>query len=367
MPLYIDRHELQGLTAADVAEGHRQDLKVQHKYSCRTLTYWFDEVRGTAFCLIEAPEKEAVIRMHNEAHGLIPVNVIEVSDHLVENFLGRIRNPDGAISESLPDTGSPALRIIVSVELKDAPLLRALPVDSAGYEGLKNTGKFIKMTAEEFGGILVPDPGESILISFPLPGNALACAMKIIQHGEATGNRVKKGIAAAVSLDAGEPVTRKTEFFGETIRFVKRMCFISKEGQVLLSSAARHYFNPGLPPQNTPRLRSLNPEEESFLNHLMELVEQDWDHEEFNVTRLISVAGMSKSMLYRKLMALTNYSPHAFIREYRLKKAIEYLENQEGNIAQVAFSTGFGNPAYFSKCFKNRYGILPSEFMKEVA
>jgi len=72
MPIFMDRHDIPGLTAMDVAEGHKQDLLIQDRYDCRALTYWFDEKRGTAFCLIEAPKKEAVERMHDEAHGLIP-------------------------------------------------------------------------------------------------------------------------------------------------------------------------------------------------------------------------------------------------------------------------------------------------------
>ncbi len=67
MPIFMDRHDIPGITAMDVAEAHKQDLMIQDKYDCRALTYWFDEKRGTAFCLIEAPRKDAVERMHDEA------------------------------------------------------------------------------------------------------------------------------------------------------------------------------------------------------------------------------------------------------------------------------------------------------------
>ncbi len=49
MPIYMDRHDLEAATAKDVAEAHQVDLKIQHHYNCRGLTYWYDEERGTAF------------------------------------------------------------------------------------------------------------------------------------------------------------------------------------------------------------------------------------------------------------------------------------------------------------------------------
>src|SRR5262249_46607505 len=78
MPLFMDHHDIRDATAEAVAAAHQQDLSVQAKHSCRGLTYWFDEHRGTAFCLIEAPSEAAVRAMHREAHGLIPNVIIEV-------------------------------------------------------------------------------------------------------------------------------------------------------------------------------------------------------------------------------------------------------------------------------------------------
>ena len=78
MPLFMDRHDIRGSTAKDVAQAHERDLEVQNRHFCKALTYWYDEPRGTAFCLIEAPSESAVREMHREAHGLIPNQVIEV-------------------------------------------------------------------------------------------------------------------------------------------------------------------------------------------------------------------------------------------------------------------------------------------------
>jgi len=56
MPIFMDFHDLpEGISAKHVAEMHQADLKIEHKYNCRGLTYWCDEKRQTAFCLIDAP------------------------------------------------------------------------------------------------------------------------------------------------------------------------------------------------------------------------------------------------------------------------------------------------------------------------
>ncbi len=95
MPIYMDRHDLtEDINADHVAKIHQEDLKVEHQFGCKGLTYWFDDKRKTAFCLIDAPNKKALQDMHDHAHGAIPTNIIEVDPNLVESFLGRIEDPD---------------------------------------------------------------------------------------------------------------------------------------------------------------------------------------------------------------------------------------------------------------------------------
>src|ERR687898_1179721 len=93
MPIFLDRHDLRGLTAADIAEAHRKDLEVQDRYGVRFLTYWFDEARGNGFCLIDAPDIETAMRIHDEAHGDVAKDVIEVDLSAVQAFLGRVSDP----------------------------------------------------------------------------------------------------------------------------------------------------------------------------------------------------------------------------------------------------------------------------------
>ena len=79
MPLFMDIHKhVDGLTAEAVADAHKKDLETQKKYGVNYMQYWFNEKDGTVFCLSEAPNKESALRVHKEAHGLIPEEIIEV-------------------------------------------------------------------------------------------------------------------------------------------------------------------------------------------------------------------------------------------------------------------------------------------------
>jgi hypothetical protein len=79
MPLYMDiHHKIDGLTAEAIKGAHEQDVKVQAEHGVKYLHYWFDEGSGKAFCLVEAPSKEAANAVHREAHGLVADELIEV-------------------------------------------------------------------------------------------------------------------------------------------------------------------------------------------------------------------------------------------------------------------------------------------------
>jgi hypothetical protein len=81
MPLYMDiHHHVEGLTADAVGQAHQADLNTQQKYGVKYLRYWFDEGTGKVFCLIEAPTREAAIAVHQEAHGLLADELIEVKE-----------------------------------------------------------------------------------------------------------------------------------------------------------------------------------------------------------------------------------------------------------------------------------------------
>jgi Protein of unknown function (DUF4242) len=81
MPTYLDTHQhVKGLTAAGIAEAHAKDVEVGPKYGVRYVRYWFDEVTGRVYCLVEAPSPDLAEQVHREAHGIVADEIIAVQE-----------------------------------------------------------------------------------------------------------------------------------------------------------------------------------------------------------------------------------------------------------------------------------------------
>ncbi|MBA2249153.1 MAG: DUF4242 domain-containing protein [Chitinophagaceae bacterium] len=121
----MDVHIVPGVKAKDVAAAHNKDLLHQEEFGCTCMTYWIDEERENIFCLIDAPDKDAVKEMHRSAHGLIPNKIIEVSKTLVSSFLGRIYDPESAeVTDGLKIFSDPSFRILLVTKITDPNLVR---------------------------------------------------------------------------------------------------------------------------------------------------------------------------------------------------------------------------------------------------
>jgi hypothetical protein len=82
MPLFMDVHKMDGdVSAAEVAKAHQADLATQDRYGVQYRRYWVDEKKGRIFCLVDAPDADAAVRVHREAHGLVADEIYEVTEH----------------------------------------------------------------------------------------------------------------------------------------------------------------------------------------------------------------------------------------------------------------------------------------------
>jgi signal transduction histidine kinase/ligand-binding sensor domain-containing protein/DNA-binding response OmpR family regulator len=119
----------------------------------------------------------------------------------------------------------------------------------------------------------------------------------------------------------------------------------------------------------TRQIKVLAPEvkiesdDEKLLNTIMIYLEENLTNPQLSVEDLSKHVGMSRSSLYNKILDLTGKTPVEFIRSVKLDKAAVLLEKSDMNVAQIAYSTGFSTPHYFTKSFKTKFGMLPSEFM----
>jgi signal transduction histidine kinase/DNA-binding response OmpR family regulator len=101
--------------------------------------------------------------------------------------------------------------------------------------------------------------------------------------------------------------------------------------------------------------------DEKFLQKVMEAVETNMGDPDFSMEKFGQQVALSRMQLHRKLKALTGNSPGDFLRSMRLKRAKRLLESRAGNVSEVAYEVGFNNLSYFSKCYKEEFGLSPNE------
>jgi len=364
MPIYMDRHDVsETVTAENVAQLHQEDLKIQDQHGCRGLTYWFDNKRKTAFCLIEAPDKKAILKMHNKAHGQVPNSIIEVDASIVESFLGRIENPKKAKNTVLNIINDPAFRTIMVITLQ--PLSLKQNRTAQFKSSLHNCTHTVLKLLNVYESKLVKQSENHFLVSFKSVSNAVHAAFDIQSLLKEFRNDTNNDkILLKIGLSAGVPVTEKKSIFEDTIKLAEQMCKIIK-GEIIISSEVKELYNSenSVPLNEGESTFSLTQTDEKFLTLLMDYTESNWSNTNLKVDDFSKPMGCSKSQLYRKMILLTGKSPNTFIKEYRLNEALTLLNKKAGNISEIAFETGFSSPSYFSKCFQKRYGHLPSDYL----
>jgi len=354
MPLFMDLHKAADYevkpTVEEIKRNHIADLEVQQKYSVTFLQYWINEEAGLVFCLMEGPDKESCIAVHQEAHGNMPCNVVEVQGGDYAGFMGAhnkvnkfdiVENIDGTF-----DTGYRVMLVMDCISLS--------PADDT----LATIGELI----EKSGGRVVTKPGRRDVVVFMSATRALDCALNLIQTVKQSGQSIEINIG----ISAGEPVTTQKEFFGTAIHLANNLCTIARNGQVIVSAfvqqmAGERSFHSY---RDNPVLKVLNKEDEQFLNQLMEETSSRVYQPTLAIGELSKNLGMSRSRLYRKIISVTGLSANTFIRETRLRKALQLMKEKFGNVNEVSLEAGFNNTSYFTKSFQKRFGILPVQVLK---
>ncbi len=363
MPIYMDVHIVPGVKAKDVATAHKKDLLRQQEFGCTAMTYWVDEERETIFCLIDAPDKDAVKEMHRNAHGLIPHKIIEVSKTVVRSFLGRIYDPESVeiSEEGLPVFSDSSFRILLLTKITDPNLLHFQFGIEKANQLLDSHNKIIRKNLLQHGGREVEHEGNNFIISFSSSAKALACAFDIHQEMQKSH---AEDFTFKMSINAGEPVQSSNELFGDTIGFANIMCFIAANYQIAVASAVKELVAKDFSHNNSKKLLTLTPQDEKLLKLLFGELEEKWQNAHFHLADYCKATAMSASQLYRKTVALTGLSPNILLKEFRLERAKDLMRKQAYNIAQITFDSGFTSASYFTKCFKKKFGLLPMTYLE---
>lgn len=107
--------------------------------------------------------------------------------------------------------------------------------------------------------------------------------------------------------------------------------------------------------------------ENEFYSRFLDIVSAEMSNPELNIDELASRMGLGRSQFYRKIKALTNYSPVELLRNLRLKRSRDMLTTSQKSISEIAYEVGFSTPAYFTRCYKEYFGETPSELRERIA
>lgn len=110
---------------------------------------------------------------------------------------------------------------------------------------------------------------------------------------------------------------------------------------------------------------TLNKLDREFLDKVARIIEENLSMEKIDVGFIADKMCMSHSTLYRKIKCLTDMSVNEFVRKVKLKKSVDLLLGGEYSIAEISDLAGFSSVAYFRQCFKDEYGMAPSEYLKQ--
>ena len=106
----------------------------------------------------------------------------------------------------------------------------------------------------------------------------------------------------------------------------------------------------------------MSPNDRKFMDKLVDLMEKNMDNGELVVDDLVQELAVSRSVFFKKLKTLTGLAPIEFIKEMRIKRAVQLIETGEYSMTQIAYMVGINDPRYFSKCFKQKMGMTPTEY-----
>ena len=238
MPWYMDIHEVHGATPEDVAKAHQADLATETKYGVHYGKYWFNEEAGKIFCLCEAPNAEAAVQVHREAHGLLADKLIEVQPELVEGFMGTTKTNDvGAalLPGASADARDPGIRTVVFTDIVGSTSLTQQLGDDAAMEFLHMHDTIVRGALTTCNGLEVKHTGDGIMSSFVSAAAAVRCAAQI-QRELSKRQDGKVPLKVRIGGAAGEPVERDKDIFGSTVQLAARLCSHAQPEQILVSN-----------------------------------------------------------------------------------------------------------------------------------
>jgi AraC-like DNA-binding protein len=347
MPLFMDIHvvESDSFSIQDVVSEHMKDLEVQEAFGVRHIKYWVNEAQKTIFCLMYGPDKESCHKVHETAHGITACNIIEVNEDLFDDYLGEgsKNGSDLALTSSGEvDTGYRSILLLRSFEV-------CKPLDAIAGE--------LRNILARNNGVILKNPEQDLMASFVYASNAWLAALELNRYLK------DKAFDHQMTLVTGKPVDPVgNNLFEKTLKKLKVLCMIGTSNAVIVDEMTYKLIQKqNTSPRCAPPYAELVEESDiDFLEGLYRILLESIPDPCFDNDKLISLLGMSRSKAYRRIKSLTGRSPNRLLQEMRLYQSLERLKSGSENVSEIAYSLGFNSPAYFTRVFKSKFGLIPS-------
>jgi class 3 adenylate cyclase len=236
--MYMDIHEEPHASADAVAAAHLADLRIQAKYGVEYHKYWLNEAQGKIFCLCSAPNAEAAMNVHREAHGLVAQKIIEIAPEVAESFLGGCEvDPAGAAIIPGADGRDTGIRTVLFTDIVDSTGLMERLGDDACMALIEVHDAAVRGALQATGGREIKHTGDGIMAAFVSAAAAVRCATRIqkalAEHPVRNGDAP---VFVRIGAAAGEPVEANDDLFGSTVHLAARLCSHAESEQSLVSN-----------------------------------------------------------------------------------------------------------------------------------
>jgi len=283
------------------------------------------------------------------------------------------------------------LATILCVEIIDSEALFISNGEMKWAQLLDNYHVLLERLIKQYRGKIVEKHGEGAMATFDGPSKAVHCGLDLKKQIEVLGLPLK------VAVHTGECITMRERLGGLAVHIAKRVHeSVTAQGIVLTQSVKNLLYGSGLEVISKGSLHvsgvddlivlhevvtsdavgdkynlhagerpsSDTPQNHSFLEDILQCVENHLADPAFSIEVLCTELGVSERQLQRKLKLVTNKSPSQVIRSARLYRARDLIINEGLSVSESAYSTGFNSVSYFTKSFKNEFGKPPSKFSR---
>ena len=357
MPLFMDYHKVPNITLDDVVNAHMADLAIQEQYGVKYLQFWVNKRDGSIFCLTEGPDAKTCEMVHQMAHGQVACAITEVDAGTYKLFMGENHKLELGLVKNDDDSLDMGYRSILVADVRGlagsahVSDLQALEIPPGVRQRIldsvkKHNGRDVKWPA-----------GGSIIAVFHDATEAVNCGRQI--ERTLLPDPLHPQLVFKIGISCDQPVTEDGGFFTRAIKLARCLIQTAQDNQIVISSLVKELCSEEL--DSSSAIKVLKSADELFVSDLLDYAEKNLSDNSYSIDSLCKDIGISRAQLYRRVTALTGRAPNDFLRDIRMEKAAVLLKRRAGNISQVALEVGYNNPSYFSKCFADKFGCMPSE------